>query len=175
MICCWSVGCTAGLGASGCRSNLSLIIDAVKHRVLHPLGDRGCPPSGASRADRDLFWERALLDLPVERRAAEPGALEHGVDPKDAIGGIGHHDMFLHGLHCCPLSATGLERSGDDCKGMGSSCRSRSSWSRQRGSMTVLTRLLRQSQDVLPFRRTAETLTTRAPASHMFGPERRSG
>jgi len=101
MICCWSVGCTAGLGASGCRSNLSLIIDAVKHRVLHPLGDRGCPPSGASRADRDLFWERALLDLPVERRTAEPGAFEHGVDAKDAIGGIGGHGMVLHGLHCC--------------------------------------------------------------------------
>jgi hypothetical protein len=35
----WSVGSIAALGASVCMSNLSLIIDAVKHRVLDPLGD----------------------------------------------------------------------------------------------------------------------------------------
>ena len=44
----------------------------------------GCQPAHRGR-DLDLPWEAALVDLPVERRAAEAGLLKHGGQPKYSL------------------------------------------------------------------------------------------
>ena len=82
--------------ASACMSNLSLIIYAVEHRVAHPCIDGGLSPAGAAGGDANLLRERASLDFPVERRAAEASAIEHGVETKNAVGRIGRHGIVRY-------------------------------------------------------------------------------
>lgn len=75
---------------------LSRILGAVEHRIVHPRIDGGFAPTGAARGNANLLGKRAGLDLPVERRAAEAGAIEHGVEAKNAVGRIGRHGIVLY-------------------------------------------------------------------------------
>jgi len=73
-----------------------LAVNMKEHRVSHPRIDGRLSPSGAARGDAHLLGERAGLDFPVERRAAEAGAIEHGVETKNAVGRIGRHGIVLY-------------------------------------------------------------------------------
>ncbi len=66
-------------------SNLAAV-DGIKHRVLHPLVNGRLAPAGAARRDAHLPGEGAALDLAVEGRTREAGAVEDRVEAKDAVG-----------------------------------------------------------------------------------------
>src|SRR3546814_10200556 len=76
-----------------CSSDL-----AVEHGIPEPLIDGGLAPARATGRDPHLLWKFSLVDLPVKRRATEPSAFEHGLDPEDAIGSFGRHGLILHCL-----------------------------------------------------------------------------
>lgn len=78
------------------RPLVLLVVHVVENRITHPVVDGRLTPTGAARGDANLFGKRAGLDLPVERRAAEAGAIEHGVEAKNAVGRIGRHGIVLY-------------------------------------------------------------------------------
>ena len=73
-----------------------MIGHAVEHRVTHPVVDGGLSPTGAARRNAHLLGKRAGLDFPVKCRAAETGAIEHGVEAKDSIWRVGRHGIVLY-------------------------------------------------------------------------------
>lgn len=67
----------------------------IVHRVAQPGVDRGLPPAGAAFADLHVLRESPVLHFAIEGRATEPGAVKHGIEAEDTIGGIGGHGMIL--------------------------------------------------------------------------------
>jgi antitoxin HigA-1 len=62
---------------------------AVLRRVGNPAVDFGLAPTRAICAYRHLRRERAFLDLPIDGRAGQAGAVEDGFKPDDAVW-LGH-------------------------------------------------------------------------------------
>lgn len=60
------------------------------HGVVAPVLEGGFLPAAAAVGNPGLGREAALLDLPVECRAAQAGALEHFVEADEGI--CGHKD-----------------------------------------------------------------------------------
>lgn len=76
-------------------SRSGFILDAVKHRIVQPIGNRRFAPSHAASGDADLRGKGPLVDLAIQGGAAEAGAVEHGIEAENAVGGIGGHGMIL--------------------------------------------------------------------------------
>ena len=72
-----------------------LIIGFIVDRVAEPGGDGGFAPPCTSSRNPYLPRERAGLNLPVQRRRAKAGAVEHAVEAQNAIVSIGCHGMAL--------------------------------------------------------------------------------
>src|SRR5690606_36897102 len=62
-------------------------------------------------ADLDVFRKRAGLHLPIQRRAAETGAIEDGIEAKDAVGSVGH-GLILSALLWLLASRIGITVDG---------------------------------------------------------------
>ena len=64
---------------------------AVLRRIGNPAVDFSLAPARAIGADRHLRRESAFLDLAIDGRAGQAGAVEDGFEPDDAV-------WFGHGL-----------------------------------------------------------------------------
>ena len=71
-------------------SLVSIFGRLIEHRVAHPVDDVGFTPPDATGGNLHLCRKRPLVDLAIEGGAAEPGAVENGVEPEDTVGVVGH-------------------------------------------------------------------------------------
>lgn len=87
------------------RAKLPLLefLDPIEHGITHPFVDGRLPPSGTAGGDAYLPGKGAILDFPVEGGAAEPGAVEHGVETKNAVGRLvgGHANVLSYDRSSC--------------------------------------------------------------------------
>jgi hypothetical protein len=73
---------------------------AVLRRIGNPAVDFGLAPTRAIGADRHLRRESAFLDLAIDGRAGQAGAVEDGLKPDDAVW-FGHS---LGSIDCALLT-----------------------------------------------------------------------
>lgn len=71
----------------------------IELRIAEPDLDRGFAPADASFADRHLFGKGAGLEPSVQGGPAETGAVEHGLQPEDAVRFVSH-DASLRRVWC---------------------------------------------------------------------------
>jgi hypothetical protein len=76
------------------RYSLAQIFRAPEHRVAQPLADGGFAPARAAGGDADLSGEGAGLDLAIERRPAETGAIKDSAERQYAVGRRSGHGSF---------------------------------------------------------------------------------
>jgi len=73
----------------------SFRLDGIEEGIALPVGDRGLAPANAALGQFDLSRERSLLDLSVECRPTEAGAIEDRPEAQKSIGWFDGHNTVL--------------------------------------------------------------------------------